>query len=128
MHMKLAGESGRESISGAGGDDGGEGGRTESRKPEGRSVRTRKMEREDGAGKRKSEDRKWNEETASLEGKINSGEPANPTRPILTLSRSLLLSPSRLLTRPLSFFRPSPLSAFLQPPPWHICVSLSGSN
>lgn len=98
------------------------------RKPEGRVATNEK----DGKGRREcgkekaGEDRKWNEEAASLAGKINSGEPANPTRP--TLSHSLSLSP--ILSPSLSFT----LSSFIHPltpsttPPAPTTVSLSGSN
>lgn len=59
-----------------------------------------KRQRERDRGGR-NEDQERNEEAASLTGKINSGEPANPTRPTLSplsplRSYPLLFSPPQL--------------------------------
>lgn len=58
----------------------------------GRRENEREMEREG-----KNEDQEQNEEAASLTGKINSGEPANPTRPTLSRLSPFLSSPLSLL-------------------------------
>lgn len=83
---------------------------------------------EGAVGGQEDEDQERNEEAASLTGKINSSEPANPTRPTLSLLSPLRSSPllsTRLFSLSRSLFVPSTHSPRLPAPTHALHLSLS---